>query len=92
MAVVSDRIIDRAREDFGTSAAPVLTRLERLDVGHGVDAERLQAAVLLVARGNRVMLDDALEHARDDWRDLLDRAGLAGADWRLRIDDELGAM
>ncbi|MDN4477067.1 hypothetical protein [Demequina lignilytica] len=90
MAVASERIIERAQDDFGATAAQVLTRLERLGVGHEVDAERVQAAVLLVARGNRVMLDDALEHARDDWRDLLDRAGLAGEGWRARLDEALG--
>ncbi len=90
MAVVSTRIIDRANEDFGASAPRVISVLERLDLTGRAEPERVQAAVLLVARGNRSMFDDAVEHARDDWRDLLDRAGLADDAWRDRLDYELG--
>jgi len=90
MPVVSDRISERISEDFRTSAPQVLSALERLQIDVHTDAERVHAAVLLVARGNRSMLDDALEHAESDWRDLLDRAGLADAGWRDRVDDEFG--
>ncbi|MDN4471841.1 hypothetical protein [Demequina zhanjiangensis] len=90
MPVVSDRVSERISDDFGASAPQVLSALERLPVDVHTDAERVHAAVLLVARGNRSMLADALEHAASDWRDLLDRAGLADASWRDRLDDELG--
>ncbi|MDN4474766.1 hypothetical protein QQX09_02730 [Demequina sp. SYSU T00192] len=90
MAVVGDRIAERAAEDFGRSAPRVVSALERLAVSPSADPERIQAAVLLASRGDLTMLDDALEHAADDWPDLLDRAGLAGADWRDRLDDALG--
>jgi len=90
MAVVSERISDRIKEDFGASAPQILSALERLNLDVHVDAERVHAAVLFVAKGSRTMLDDAIEHAESDWRDLLDRADLAGADWRDRLAHELG--
>lgn len=90
MPVVTDRIRERLSEDFPTVAPAALGRLERLDVSPQVDPERIHAAVLIAARGNLSMFDDALEHARDDWRDLLDRAGLADADWPGRLDETFG--
>ena len=90
VAVVSDRIAERASEDFGRSAPRIVSALERLAVNPGVDPERLQAAALLAARGDLTLFEDALDHARVDWRDLVDRAGLAGEDWRDRLDDVLG--
>ena len=90
MPVVSDRISERISADFGASAPQVLSAIERVAVDVHTDAERVHAAVLLVARGNRSMLEDALEHAASDWRDLLDRASLADEGWRDRLDDELG--
>ncbi|SEJ24098.1 hypothetical protein [Demequina mangrovi] len=90
MAVVSDRVAERAAEDFGRSAPRIVSALERLAVTPGADPERVHAAVLLSGRGDLTLFEDALEHARDDWRDLLDRAALAGPDWRERLDAELG--
>ncbi|WP_062515914.1 hypothetical protein [Demequina gelatinilytica] len=90
MAVVSDRIAERAAEDFGRSAPRIVSALERLTVSASLDRDRLQAAVLIAARGNLTLFEDALEQARDDWRDLLDRAGLAGHDWDARLDEALG--
>ncbi|WP_062291246.1 hypothetical protein [Demequina phytophila] len=90
MAVVGDRIAERAAEDFGRAAPRVVSALERLRTPHAADPERIQAAILLAARGSLTLLEDALDHAREDWPDLLDRAGLAGDDWRDRIDSELG--
>ncbi|WP_297081911.1 hypothetical protein [uncultured Demequina sp.] len=90
MAVTSDRIRERATADFGPRAFRIVTRLEQLDVSPGVDAERLHAAILIAARANLSMIDDAFEHAASDWRDLLDRAGLAGDDWRDQLDGALG--
>jgi hypothetical protein len=68
----------------------LLSTLEQLAVTHLVDPERVHAAILIVARGNRTMFDDAVEHARTDWRDLLDRAGLADAEWARVVDAEFG--
>lgn len=90
MPVVGDRIAERAAEDFGRAAPRVVSALERLRVGLDADPERVQAAVLIAARGSLTLLEDALEHARADQRDLLDRAGLSGDDWRARLDAALG--
>jgi hypothetical protein len=90
MPVVTDRIRERLVEDYRASAPRVLSRLESLTVHPSVDPERIHAAVLIAARGNLSLFDDALEHARDDWRDLLDRAGLADADWPGRLDATFG--
>ncbi|WP_084073872.1 hypothetical protein [Demequina sp. NBRC 110052] len=90
MPVVSKRIAERIADDFGTSAPQVMSALERLDLSHEADPERVHAAVTLVAKGNRVMFDDALEHAREDWRDLLTRARLETDGWRAKLDYELG--
>ncbi|MDN4481190.1 hypothetical protein [Demequina muriae] len=91
MAVITDRIREHLVEAFRASAPGVQSRLERLPVGTGVDPERLHAGVLIAARGNLSLFDDAIEHARDDWRDLLDRANLADADWPERIDAQFGS-
>lgn len=91
MPVPSDRVADRLSHDFGTSAPLMLGALERLPVPPQVDPERVHAAVLISAKGNPSLFEDALEHAHVDWRDLLDRAGLADSEWRGVIDDEFGA-
>lgn len=90
MAVISDRIRERASADFGPQAFRVVTRLEHLDIDPRTDPERVHGAVLIAARASASMLDDAFEHAQDDWRDLLERAGLAGDDWRDVLDERLG--
>ena len=90
MAVPSPRIAERLAADFGTSAPRMLSTLERLKIAQQVHPERLHAAILLAARGNQTMFQDALEHAQQDWRDLLDRAGLASDGWPHVIDAEFG--
>ena len=90
MPVPSNRIAERLAADFGPSAPPMLSTLERLKVTADVDPERLHAGVVIAARGNRSLFEDALEHAVVDWRDLLDRTGLADADWRTVVDREFG--
>lgn len=49
------------------------------------DHERMLAAVVRLAEGRLDRLDQALELARTDWRDLLVAAGLANADWPTRL-------
>jgi hypothetical protein len=90
MPIPSPRIVERLNADFGAAAHAMLTPLERLSIAQQVDAERIQAAVLLAARGNQTLFQDALEHAQEDWRDLLDRTGLADNNWRLTIDARSG--
>ena len=53
-------------------------------------SERVQAAIVLVAGGDRRRLRDALDLAATDWRDLLVWAELADADWPARLDRALG--
>lgn len=91
MPVPSNRVAERLARDFGVSAPPMLSTMERLKIPAQVDPERIHAAILIAARGNDSLFEDALEHAQVDWRDLLDRTGLADEDWRRLLDDELGA-
>ena len=90
MAVPSPRIAERLAADFGGAAPRMLSTLERLKVTHQVDPERVHAAILLAARGNQTMFQDAVEHAQSDWRDLLDRTGMADDDWQGLVDAEFG--
>ena len=90
MAVPSPRIAERLTADFGGASPRMLSTLEKLKVTHQVDPERVHAAILLAARGNQTLFQDAVEHAQEDWRDLLDRAGLADEDWRALVDTEFG--
>ncbi|WP_233521588.1 hypothetical protein [Streptomyces triticagri] len=55
-------------------------------------SERVQAAVVLAARGSVRGFVDAVQLARLDWRDLLMAAGLAHRDWPERLDAELGPV
>lgn len=90
MAVPSPRIAERLAADFGAAAPAMLSTLERLDVPQQVGPERIHAAILLAAHGSPTLFQDALEHAREDWRDLLDRAGLADDGWAHAVDAEFG--
>ena len=90
MPVPSPRIAERLTADFAGAAPRMLSTLERLAVTAQVDPERVHAAILIAARGNQSMFQDAVEHAQSDWRDLLDRTGLADDDWRRVIDAEFG--
>ncbi|WP_430868670.1 hypothetical protein [Demequina aurantiaca] len=90
MTVPSPRISERLSADFGPSAPSMLTTLERLEISQQVDPERIHAAILLASRGSQTLFEDALEHAQEDWRDLLDRTGLAAEDWRDVVDEGFG--
>ncbi|WP_084078697.1 hypothetical protein [Demequina sp. NBRC 110057] len=90
MAVVSDRVRERAVEDFGVDSAAILSALERISLPGSVDPERVHAAILMVSRAHRGLFADAVEHAESDWRDLLDRAGLADAGWAEEITERFG--
>ena len=90
MAVPSPRIAERLAADFGASAPAMLSTMERLEIAQQVDPERVHAAILLASRGSQTLFQDALEHAQTDWRDLLDRAGLADDGWGLVVDAEFG--
>jgi hypothetical protein len=54
-------------------------------------SERVQAGVLLAARGDEELLGEAISLALADWRDVLVAGGLADVNWQDRLDDEFGA-
>lgn len=81
---VSTRLVRRIRRDFPNAD-------QALSIVASCHAdERVQAAVVLWARGDQARLADAARLAQEDWRDVLVRAGLAEDDWRTRLDDALG--
>ncbi|WP_084101757.1 hypothetical protein [Demequina sp. NBRC 110051] len=90
MAVVSDRVRERVMEDFGVSSHRALSALEKIALPASIDPERVHAAVVLVSRRSVTLFDDAVEHAHDDWRDLLDRAGLADGNWAEAVTNRFG--
>jgi hypothetical protein len=89
MPGVSDRLRRRIERDF---PAPGSAALVAETVAAASDCERIQAAVVLCARGDLDRLRGACELAMLDWRDVLAGAGLAHEDWPARLDTELGAV
>ena len=91
---VSQRVEQRVRADFERdSIDPVLARLTALDlplIDSADGRERIQAAVVLAARGRWSAFEQLAELAEVDWRDALVAAGLADEDWRERLDEQLG--
>ena len=87
MPGISDRLRRRIAGDFPAagSAASVAEM-----VGAASESERIQAAVVFCARGDLGRLRSACELVKQDWRDVLARAGLADDDWPARLDTELG--
>jgi hypothetical protein len=92
---VSERLRAAVARDFEpASVEPVLIRLGELDLPlleTEEGRERVQAAIVLIARGNHAELERAALQAEKDWRDVLVAAGLANADWPARLDTQLGA-
>ncbi|MBI5817403.1 MAG: hypothetical protein HZA88_00285 [Verrucomicrobia bacterium] len=63
-------------------AADVIAALDTADLSLGLmNADRVQLAILLIARGDMQEFRVALRQARQDWRDTLVTAGLADDDW-----------
>jgi hypothetical protein len=91
---VTQRVQQRVRTDFERgSIDPVLARLTALDLPRVDSAdgrERIQAAVVLAARGRWSEFEQLAELAEVDWRDVLVAAELADEDWRTRLDEQLG--
>ncbi|MFC0431654.1 hypothetical protein [Kutzneria buriramensis] len=86
---MSDRLLRRIQRDF-PAPAEALRLIDELPADHGQDVERVQAAVVLYARGDISRLRDRLDLARIDWRDVLVSGDLADGDWPQRLDRELG--
>ncbi|HRC08585.1 MAG TPA: hypothetical protein PLV41_10255 [Miltoncostaeales bacterium] len=95
MPPLSPRLKQRIRRDYGPGSDAVISLLTRYVAGLPnadlQDAERLQAAPVLVAAGDVDALRRALELGLIDWRDLLVTAGLADGDWPQVLDRELPA-
>jgi hypothetical protein len=94
MAVPSTRLARRIAADFGSSAGQVLKHLsgvpEALPLAENLDAERVQAALVLPAGGSFAAFAALLRMAMTDWRDALVAADLANADWPAKLEGELG--
>ncbi|WP_425307399.1 hypothetical protein AADG42_01100 [Ammonicoccus fulvus] len=93
--MLSERVQARIVRDFGrVRRADVAQLLESLDwhsIGDSDEArERIHTAILVAAAGDPRRLPEAASLAWLDYRDLLMATGLEGADWRTRVDAELG--
>ena len=84
MALASHRLAQRVLADFGAT--------DLIDALIGdLDGERVQAAVVIWARGDVDRLRDAAALAHQDRRDAHARARQADDNWPERLDAELGA-
>ncbi len=80
MKPLHSRILERIYADF--SGGDVDAAIQKLVTTRAFpmiakDWPRLQMAILEVARGDVSRLDDALQLAETDWRDVLMEAGMA---------------
>jgi hypothetical protein len=94
VAPPSARLKVRVLVDHGPDAVDILAAFddipEPLPLAQRQDAERLQAALVLAARGNRSEFVSCLRLAQVDWRDALVAAGLENSDWAQRLNAALG--
>jgi hypothetical protein len=91
------RLAARLERDFTPGDRVAARRdLEALDLGDWRIAssaegrERIQAAILLNARGDRARLAHEIREVAMDWRDVLVAADLGFDDWADQIDEEFG--
>jgi hypothetical protein len=94
--LTSERVKARVIRDFGAAHADVLlAQLDALElplIGEEKEGlERVQAAILLAARGDRDRFSYFVELAEVDWRDVLVAGGLADEDWADRMLTALGS-
>jgi hypothetical protein len=94
---LTPRLIRHVERDFPPADRPdVIAALERVDLGNWrstqppLGRERVLAAVLAIARGERARLPKAIEIAERDWRDALVWGGYGSGDWSARLDALLG--
>ena len=89
MTAVTDRLRARIAGDFpGPGSADEVARL----VARASGSEGIQAAIVLLARGDLDRLHAAVRLTGEDWRDTLCAAGLEHDDWPNRLDAELGPV
>ena len=87
---VTDRLSARISRDFGAMAQQVIDDLRGAEPGV-LDSERVVAAIILIAEGDRERLQRAIALSRIDWRDVLMGGGLGNEDWPEKLDQALGA-
>lgn len=97
MTTGETRLQRRIRRDFPEpgSAPEIMRLLDDLPRRTGEEihgSERVQAAIILLARGSVQRFRDAVTLSTQDWRDLLVAADLAHNDWPDRLDWELGPV
>jgi hypothetical protein len=80
------RLAARIRRDFPEPGSAEVIIESLRDVGTG---ERVQAAIVLWARGDLSRFRDSLALAHVDWRDVLVRGGLENDDWHQILDSAL---
>jgi hypothetical protein len=87
MPEVTARLRRRIERDFpDPGSAPEIARM----VAEASEDERIQAAIVLGARGDLDRLRDSADLTGIDWRDVLVGGGLADEDWRECLDRVLG--
>lgn len=87
MAGVPARLQRRIEHDFPEpGSAHEIARI----VASAADSERIQAAIVLAARGDRKEVARQAEIAQMDWRDVLVNGGLENEDWSALLDQQLG--
>jgi RimJ/RimL family protein N-acetyltransferase len=88
----TERLVRRIRRDFPDEADDIVERMAKLalPMAENQSRERILAATVLAARGDRSTLDWGMRMATRDWRDVLVGGGLANLDWPTRLDVELG--
>jgi hypothetical protein len=79
----------RISEDFPDSEADVVTQLGEVESGNQ-DRERVIAALVLDASGDRDLLCQLIELSKLDWRDVLVIGGLDATNWPHILDLRLG--
>ncbi|MEU0069932.1 hypothetical protein ABZ027_10390 [Streptomyces sp. NPDC006332] len=90
------RVEKRIAQDFpgrdGRVVGELLAELVNhlTERGDREDKERIAAATLLCGRGRVDRLLDAVQLAKEDWRDVLVGAGLADPGWRERLEADFG--
>jgi hypothetical protein len=87
MARVSARLKRRIERDFPEpGSAREIARI----VASAADSERIQAAIVLAARGDHKEVARQAKTARWDWRDVVVNGGLENEDWPSLLDQYLG--
>ena len=93
MTAPTPRLLARIKRDYPPGSwERVVEELEAIpdnDHAYTQDRERIQAALVLMGRGDWHRFNHGLELLRTDWRDLLMGAGLGHGDWREVLDLEL---